>query len=245
MLNSVAAGTCDTAQLVTRCCSKSASHSIVTILFGCSRGSVSRLGSISSIFRSNIAEKKSSFRCKLSSWSRATTTLLQPHAQKWRHSYSWNMGPRCSFPPGLPNYLLTLEDGLAKDRWVNGAPWAFCHSNHVLNECDIISCHGRPDPEGRKELTTHTPRTWFTLALHQLSVPLHFSQNLCESDLWFLSGILLAGYVSNKIKRGVYNRAPAIMDENSEVSSDRSERDRSLPDANSPRCWWQWSLGLP
>lgn len=156
MLSSVAAGTCDTAQLVTTRCSELARHSIITILFGCCRGSISELRSISTIFRSNITVKKSSFSCKLSSCSKAMKALLQPHTQKWRHSYSWNKGPRCSFPPSLPNYLLRLEDGLAKNRWVNVAPWAFCHSNHVLNERDIIPCHGRRDPEGRKELTAHT-----------------------------------------------------------------------------------------
>lgn len=154
MLSSVAASTCDTAQLVTRCCFKLASHSIVTILFDCS---VSKLRLISSNFRSNITVKESSFSCKLCSWSQAMDTFLQPRTQKRRHSSSWNIGPRCSFPPSLPNYLLTLVDGLDKDRWVNVAPWAFCHSNHVVNERDIIPCHSRRDPEGRKEQQlTHT-----------------------------------------------------------------------------------------
>lgn len=151
--------------------------------------------------------------------------LLQPHTQNWRHSHSWNVGPRCSFPPNLPNYLLSLGQEQRSKCCTLGvlsfqscSEWVWHHS---------LPWQARPWGKERTN-SSLTPRTWFTLALHQLSVPLHFSQNLCESDLWFLSGIWLAGYVSNKIKHGVYNGAAAIVDENSEVSSDRSERDRSL-----------------
>lgn len=93
-----------------------------------------------------------SFSCKLA--------LLWTDTQKQRHSNpratAGIFGPGVYFSLSLQIYLLTPEDGLAKNRWVNIALWAFCHSNHVLNEHDIIPYHSRRDPEGRNELTTLT-----------------------------------------------------------------------------------------
>lgn len=194
-LSSVAASTCDTAQLVTRRCSKLASHNIITILFGCCRGSVSKLRSISTIFRSDITVKSSSFSCKLSSWSQAMNTLPWPHTQKWRHSYSWDKGPRCSFPPSLPNYFLRLEGGLAKNRWVNVVPWAFCHSNHVLSKCDIIPCHGRWTlGKGKNSQLTHAKDL-----IHPCFAPAFCATALQSKPVWIRPSIRdLAGLLCLK-----------------------------------------------
>lgn len=190
-----------------------------------------------------------------SQWRRvASAANSAPGVRPWTHFFSPKVEAQLQLEHGAQVFISPKSPKLFTDtrRWTGQGQMSKCCTLGVLSfqSCSEWVWHHflpwQARPWGKERTNnSHTPRTWFTLALHQLSVPLHFSPNLCESDLRFLSGIWLAAYVSNKIKHGDYNCAPAIMDENSEVSSDRSERDRSLPDAKSPHCWRQWSMGLP
>lgn len=237
MLSSIAASTCDTAQLVARCCSMLASHRIATVLFGCCRGSPPKLRWTSTIFRRNITVKKSSFSFAVRSWTRFSS-----HTPKSGGTATAGSGAQVLISPRSPTLFTDTR------RWSGQEQMSKCCTLGVLS---FQSCsewawhHSLPRREtlreGKSKQLSHAKDL-----IHPCSAPafcaLHFSQNLCESDLWFLSGIWLPGYVSNKMKHGVYSRAPDIMDENSEVSSDGSERGRSPPDAKSPHCWRQWSL---
>lgn len=186
-----------------RCCSELASLSIATILFGCCRGSPSKLRSIPTIFRSSITVKKSSFSFGVRPW-----TLCTSHTPK--------SGGTATAGSGAQVFISLRSPRLFTDtrKWTGQEQMSKCCTLGVLSlqPCSAWVWHHslprqeRPWGKDRAN-SSHMPRTWFTPALHQLSVPLHFSQNLCESDLGFLSGMQLAGYVSNKMKHGVYSGA--------------------------------------
>lgn len=151
---------------------------------------------MSTIFRSNRHPQwRGASAADSALQSQAMNVLLWTDTQKRRHleprATAGTLGPGVCFSLSLPNYLLTLEDGLAKRRWVNTC----CHSKHFPNEHDIIPYHGRWDPEGKNKLTTSThAKDLIHPCFTPASVPLRSSQKLCELDLWFLSGIWLAGY---------------------------------------------------